>query len=173
MLDEETGRVEVADGSTQTIGGMINAKTIKYTKNDKTMAFLEIEDLYGIVEVVVFPKDYERNSQWLNEDAKVFVRGRVSLEEDKNGKLICEKIIPFEEIGRMLWLRFDTMAVYKEKEQTLLNILKESEGRDEVVLYVEDVKKKNPLPAAYNVKADESFLQRLYDFLGKNNVKLV
>lgn len=173
MLDEETGKVEVADGSTQTIGGMINAKTIKYTKNDKTMAFLEIEDLYGIVEVVVFPKDYERNSQCLNEDAKVFVRGRVSLEEDKNGKLICEKIIPFEEIGRKLWLRFDTMAVYKEKEKTLLNILKESEGRDEVVLYVEDVKKKNSLPAAYNVKADESFLQRLYEFLGKNNVKLV
>lgn len=172
-LDEESGKVNVEDGSSQTIGGIINAKTIKYTKNDKVMAFLEIEDLYGVVEVVVFPRDYERNSQWLDEDAKVFVKGRVSLEEDKNGKLICEKIIPFDEIGRTLWVRFDTMADLVSSEKDLMQILSESEGRDKVGLWITDTKQRKILAEQYNVKADEMLLSRLCEKFGKNNIKLI
>ena len=173
MLDEETGKVNVEDGTTQTIGGMINQKTIKYTKNDKTMAFLEIEDLYGVVEVVVFPKDYERNSQLLNEDAKVFVRGRVSVEEDKNAKLICERITFFDDIGRKLWVRFDTMQQFAAAEKKLLELLSQSEGRDQVVIYVAEGKRRKDLPKEYNVKADEALLEQLYEKFGKNNIKVV
>lgn len=173
VLDEETGKVNVEDNSTQTIGGMINAKTIKYTKNDKTMAFLEIEDLYGIVEVVVFPKDYERNSRLLNEDAKVFVKGRVSLEEDKNGKLICERIIPFDEIGKKLWVRFDTMEQYSQANKALMEVLKESDGRDQVIIFVAEGKLKKVLPPEFNVKADDLLLEKLYEKFGKNNIKVV
>ncbi|MBO5347940.1 MAG: DNA polymerase III subunit alpha [Lachnospiraceae bacterium] len=173
MLDEETGKVNVEDGTTQTIGGMINQKTIKYTKNDKTMAFLEIEDLYGVVEVVVFPKDYERNSQLLNEDAKVFVRGRVSVEEDKNAKLICERITSFDDIGRKLWVRFDTMQQFAATEKKLLELLSQSEGRDQVVIYVAEGKRRKDLPKEYNVKADEALLEQLYEKFGKNNIKVV
>ena len=57
----------MADGSKQTIGGMITEKTIKYTKQNKTMAFLTIEDLVGTVEVVVFPRDYEQNVSVMQE----------------------------------------------------------------------------------------------------------
>ncbi len=173
MLDEETGKVNVEDNTTQTIGGMINTKTIKYTKNDKTMAFLEVEDLYGIVEVVVFPKDYERNSQLLDEDAKVFIRGRVSLEEDKNGKLICEKIIPFDEIGKKLWIRFDTMEQYGAANKVLMDILKESDGRDQVIIYVAEGKLRKVLAPEHNVKADDFLLEKLYEKFGKNNIKVV
>ncbi|MDO4513084.1 MAG: DNA polymerase III subunit alpha, partial [Lachnospiraceae bacterium] len=81
LLDEETGAVRVMDGSTVTIGGMIADKKIKYTKNDKIMAFLTVEDLVGTIEVIVFPKDYEKYASELIEDAKVFIRGRVSVEE--------------------------------------------------------------------------------------------
>lgn len=66
----------MVDGSKAVIGGMITTKTIKYTKTNKAMAFLTVEDLVGTVEVVVFPKDYEKNQQWMNEDEKVFIRGR-------------------------------------------------------------------------------------------------
>ena len=173
MLDEESGKVNVEDGTTQTIGGMINAKTIKYTKNDKTMEFLEIEDLYGIVEVVVFPKDYERNSQLLNEDAKVFVKGRVSLEEDKNGKLICERIIPFDEIGKKLWVRFDTMEQYSQANSALMGVLEESDGRDQVIIFIAEGKRKKVLPPECNVKADDLLLEKLYEKFGKNNIKVV
>ncbi len=173
MLDEETGKVNVEDGDSKTIGGIINNKTIKYTKNDKTMAFIELEDLYGIVEVVIFPKDYEKNSHMLNEDSKVFVKGRVSLEEDKNGKLICEKIISFDEIGKKLWIRFDTMAQFAEANAELMGILKESDGRDQTIIYVAETKQRKVLPPEFNVKADEILLSRLYEKFGQNNIKVV
>lgn len=79
------------------MGGMIADKTVKYTKNDKIMAFLNLEDLVGNVEVVVFPKDYEKYSSILQEEAKVFIRGHASVEEDRDGKLICEQIVSFDE----------------------------------------------------------------------------
>jgi len=137
------------------------------------MAFLELEDLYGVVEVVVFPRDYERNSKYLVEDAKVFVTGRVSLEEDKNGKLICEKIIPFEEIGRKVWIRFDTMEQYSLAGRELLDILKESEGRDQVIIFVAEGKQKKVLPKEYNIRADEVLLAKLGEKFGTNNIKVV
>ena len=83
---------------------MITAKTIKYTKNNKVMAFLTLEDLAGSVEVIVFPKDYEKNQQYLEEESKVFIRGRVSEEDEADSKLICETVIPFEQTRKELWL---------------------------------------------------------------------
>lgn len=97
MLDEETGTVLAVDQQAAIIGGMIMDKTIKYTKNDKVMAFLNIEDLVGNVEVVVFPNVYEKYAPLLLEDAKVFIKGRISVEEEKDGKLICEQIAAFED----------------------------------------------------------------------------
>ncbi len=98
MLDEETSSVAVPDQKTAVIGGIIAEKTVKYTKNDKIMAFISIEDLVGSVEVVIFPKDYEKYSALLQEDAKVFIKGRTSVEEEKDGKLICEQIVSFDEV---------------------------------------------------------------------------
>ncbi len=89
FLDEETNSVLLQDGATATIGGMIADKKIKYTKNDKIMAFLTLEDLVGSVEVIVFPNAYEKYSAQLMEDNKVFIEGRISVEEDRDGKLIC------------------------------------------------------------------------------------
>lgn len=96
QLDEETGRTKVRDGSREIIGGMITSKMIKYTKKNQTMAFITVEDLLGTVEVVIFPQSYEKSQQYLQEDSKVFVRGRVSEEDDNASKLICEEVIPFD-----------------------------------------------------------------------------
>ena len=92
MLDEETNAVKIKDNQSVVIGGIITEKTIKYTKQNKAMAFITVEDLFGTVEVIIFPRDYEKYSRYLNEDEKVFVAGHANVEEDKNGKLICEKI---------------------------------------------------------------------------------
>ena len=92
IWDEETGKTKVSDNEKVIVGGMITDKTIKYTKNNKTMAFLTLEDLLGTVEVIVFPRDYERYHTYLNVDEKIFVSGHAIVEEDKNGKIICEKI---------------------------------------------------------------------------------
>ena len=88
------------DGEIEIIGGMIIDKTTKLTRTNTMMAFLTVEDLVGTVEVVVFPKDYETNSALLSEDSKVFIQGRVSGEEEKASKLICEKIYSFDYLNK-------------------------------------------------------------------------
>ncbi len=81
--DEETGRTKVRDGEKEIIGGMITDKTVKHTKTNQMMAFVTVEDLLGTVEVVVFPRDYEKNREYLEIDSKVFIRGRVSEEDER------------------------------------------------------------------------------------------
>ena len=172
-LDEELNATIVQDGKTATIGGMITEKKIKYTKNEKVMAFLQVEDLVGSVEVIVFPRDYEKYGSFLSEDNKVFIKGRVSVEEDRDGKLICEKIVPFDAIPKKLWVKFPTRTAYEEKKQVLFDILKESEGNDSVVIYVENPKSMNPLKDNWNVNAEEGLIGRLEEQFGRENIKVV
>ena len=129
VRDEETGAVRARDGERVMVGGMVTAKTVKYTKNNKAMAFLTVEDLYGTVEVIVFPRDYEKYHHLMEEDAKIFVRGRVSLEDEKNGKVICERICSFDEARQELWIQFADMEEYRQKEADVFTILRESDGR--------------------------------------------
>lgn len=171
-LDEETGVSKVQDGNKAVIGGMITTKTIKYTRNNKTMAFLTLEDLVGTVEVVVFPRDYENNSQFLEEDRKVFVRGRVNAEDDKPSKLICEKIWPFDEIPQELWVQFADMNEYKEKEKALFDLLRHSEGKDYVAIYVRSERAVRRLGENWKIAADEQMQRILAELFGKENVKL-
>lgn len=173
MLDDENGEPAVRDNASVVVGGMIADKRIKYTKNDKVMAFLQLEDLLGSIEVVVFPRDYERYSAKLTEENKVFVRGRVSLEEDKDGKLICERITGFDEIPRKLWIKFRTKEEYEKASDELLSLLADSDGNDSVVIYIEALKAMKKLPPARNVSADETLSRRLAAKYGDDNIKIV
>ena len=134
QLDEETGHTKVHDGAKEIIGGMITEKPIKHTKTNQMMAFITVEDLLGTVEVVVFPRDYEKNRDYLEVDSKVFVRGRVSEEDDKPSKMICEKIIPFERTKKELWIQFPDKATFLDEEQIVYGYLADSDGDDEVDL---------------------------------------
>ena len=173
MLDEETNAVKVRDNERVTVGGMITDKTIKYTKNNKTMAFLTLEDLVGTVEVIVFPKDYERFHALLNEDEKVFVKGHANVEEEKNGKLICEQIYSFEEAPRELWLQFETKEEYAKREAELFSLLHDSDGRDSVVIYISSLKAVKRLPENQSIFANQEMVNTLTNFLGEKNVKVV
>ena len=173
VLDEESNETVVRDNTTAIIGGMIADKKIKYTKNDKIMAFLQVEDLVGSVEVIVFPRDYEKNSDKLIEDNKVFIRGRVSLEEDRDGKLICEKITAFDEIPKKLWIKFPTKEAYEQEAEQLLSVLAGSDGKDGVVIYIQDPKAMKQLPPGRNVCADEELCEILRNRYGKENIKVV
>lgn len=173
VLDEETGESIVEDGRTATIGGLIAEKKIKYTKNDKVMAFLQVEDLVGSVEVIVFPSQYERYGSQLAEDSKVFIKGRISVEEEKDGKLICEQITPFENVSRKLWIKFPTKDEYEKRKEEMFDALRLSEGKDHVIIYVENPKSKYPLPDNWKVDAGEALVGKLSDLYGKENVKVV
>ena len=173
QLDEETGRTKVREGERAIIGGMISAKTIKHTKTNKTMAFISIEDLMGTVEVMVFPKDYERSKMYLNEDSKVFVKGRVSEEDGGASKLICETIIPFEDVPCELWVQFADIPSYQAEEAQLFEMLKHSEGTDRVVIYCAKEKAVKRLPANRNIRVDSDLLEDLCKYFGKDRVKVV
>lgn len=207
-LDEETGAVRVQDQATAVVGGMIADKTVKYTRNDKVMAFLNLEDLVGNVEVVVFPKDYEKYGSLLQEEAKVFIKGRISVEEDKDGKLICEQIVGFDEAageeklflnrygrgnyGRNsgyqgsrgqnvmrkglpegVWVQFADAAEYQSREQELLRAIADSDGSDNVVIFLKSTKEIKVLPQNLQVRADENLKNRLISIFGQENVKYV
>ena len=171
--DEESGIPKVYDGQKVIIGGMITEKTIKYTRNNKVMAFLTVEDLLGTVEIVVFPRDYEKWQSMLNEDARVFVQGRVNAEDDKPSKLILEKVRAFEDMPQELWIQFKDKAEYAEKEQELLETLKGYAGVSAVVIYLKDVNAMKRLPAGYHARISDSLTGELRKKYGESNVKVV
>ena len=171
--DDETGIPKVYDGQKVIIGGMITEKTIKYTRNNKVMAFLTVEDLMGTVEIVVFPRDYEKWQTLINEDARVFIQGRVNAEDDKPSKLILEKVRAFDDIPREIWIQFKDREDYAQKEQELLNYLRGSVGTSAVVIYLKDVKAIKRLPAGYHVQISEFLIEELKKKYGDSNVKVV
>ena len=171
--DDETGIPEVYDNQKVIVGGMITDKTIKYTKNNKVMAFLTLEDLVGTVEVVVFPRDYEKCQMFLNEDARLFIQGRVSAEDDKASKLILEKVRSFDDMPREVWIQFDSREAYAEAETGLVDDLMESRGNSTVVIYLKDVKAMKKLPPAYQVRIEDSWLDKMREKYGSSNVKIV
>ena len=171
--DEDSGLPKVRDGAKEIVGGMITDKIIKYTKNNKTMAFLTLEDLLGTVEVIVFPRDYEKNAALLQVDDKVFIQGRVSAEEEKPSKLILEKIYPFMETRRELWIQFPDRKTYEQEVAGLYEMLKESDGKDTVVLYIRAEKAMKRLPASRSVEAESGLIGELSRRFGPENVKVV
>lgn len=173
LLDEETGEVKVKDNQHVTVGGMITEKTIKYTKTNKTMAFVTLEDLFGTVEIIIFPKDYEKYHHLLNEDEKIFISGHANVEEDKNGKLICSSIRSFDDLRRELWLQYDTKEAFEEKEQELYAMLHDSDGNDAVVIYISSLKAMKRLSENHNIHIDGEIVNKLTNFIGKKNVKVV
>ena len=173
QLDEETGHTKVHDGAKEIIGGMITEKTIKHTKTNQMMAFITVEDLLGTVEVVLFPRDYEKNRDYLEVDSKVFVRGRVSEEDDKPSKMICEKIIPFERTKKELWIQFPDKATFLDEEQIVYGYLADSDGDDEVMIYCAKERAVKKLPKNRNIGINEQILSRLMNHFGEKRVKVV
>ena len=173
ILEEESGQTRVRDGESAMVGGMIVDKTVKYTRNNQTMAFITLEDLVGNLEIIVFPKVYEKNSRLLNLDEKVFVKGRAVTEEEKNGKLICDKIYSFDDTRKELWLQFPSRDSYNRKEEELLRLLESGDGNDPVVIYIADEKLMKRLPPNRNIGILPEIVNRLTNFLGENNVKVV
>ena len=172
-VDEETGLARVPDGSSVVIGGILIAKTIKITKNNKMMAFLNIEDLVGTVEVLLFPKDFEKYRNVLVEDEKLFIIGRASIGEEPVGKIICEKIVLFSELPKEVWIKYQDKEEFQKREQELYEDIKESDGNTAVIIYLEREKQIKRLPASKCIDTDSGIIQTLVDKLGEKNVRVL
>ena len=173
VVDDVTGRAVVGDGVTVVIGGMITDKTVKTTKNNQLMAFLTIEDLVGTVEVLVFPRDYEKYKELFTQDRKVFIQGRTSIGDDPKGKVILEFILPFDQVPRELWVQFDDKAAYERGIGELSGMLREADGESRVVIYLRKERAKKILPPNWNVGLDGDLAEKLASRFGPENVKVV
>lgn len=155
VLEDETdrGMAGIKDGENVVIGGMITGKTVKTTRSNTMMAFLTVEDLYGTIEVIVFPNVYDKKRDLLQEETKIFVRGRADVGEDRDGKIICHDIIPFTDVPCELWLRLKNKKIFVQREQTIYERLSAYDGTDRIVVYLEEERQIKQLGPGHSVNA--------------------
>ena len=172
QLDEE-GQVNVDDNSYVIIGGIISSVNVKFTKNNQAMAFLTLEDMVGDVEIIVFPRDYEKNRELIEEDRTVLIRGKVSVEEDKDAKIICQNMMAFESAPRDLWIRFPDREKYISLENEMNGIEPDPDGYDTLIVYLEKEKEKKVLPRRYCISRDRLRMDQVSALFGEKNIKVV
>ena len=170
FAEDENGETKVKDQENKVIGGMIVAKQLKSTRSNSIMAFLTIEDMTGNVEVLVFPKDYERYRTLLNEDAKIFISGRVTADEEHGAKMIAQKIVSFDEVGRELWIKYQNVESCKNDEEHLISLISDSDGNCKIVLYCSEEKQIKYLPQSMTVQLDKELLDKMNEAYGSENV---
>ncbi len=179
--DEERGSTVVEDNSVKTIGGMITAKSTKITKNNTMMAFVSLEDMVGSVEVIIFSREYEKYKHLLMEENKVFMTGRVSIRasagdgEDatgnrNNAQLICQSIVPFDQIPNVVYIRFPDIKSYKNSEKTLLDIIKDSDGKDTVTVFCKKEKVVKSLGRNFTFDASKEIIDKFKSAFGEGNI---
>ncbi|NLD50068.1 MAG: DNA polymerase III subunit alpha [Clostridiaceae bacterium] len=173
----------IDDGMIVTVGGIITSKKTKTTKNNNLMAFITLEDLYGTMEIIVFPTVLEKYGALVELDNMVLIKGRISIKEEEQPKIICEELRPLintnEELTplektsvKKLYLRIEN-HIDKELYESTMCMLKFFRGSVPVYLYNEEEKKKTVLDREYWVDLNESVFSELKQRLGGENVKLL
>lgn len=173
FIADEEGNTIAKDNTVTIVGGMIDTITLKTTRNGKTMAFITLEDLYGVMEILIFPNVLERYRYMLKENEKIFVKGKVSIGDDEQGKLICDQIISFDKVPRELWIQFKDKNEYMLKENELLEFIRNSDGNDTLIIYCKAEKAKKVFPRNMRINADAGMVNRLSEKYGTDNVKVV
>ena len=169
--DEESGRAIVRDGQHYVVGGLISNITAKLTKNNQNMAFVTLEDLYGTVEIIVFPTIYQNVKSYLIEDNGLYVKGRASVSEE-SGKLIAEYIVPIDQIPKEVWIQTENIGEFTDKQQDLYKIIRKYPGKDEIVIFSKKEKAIKRLPTYENISAKNDVFSELKSLFGEKNVKV-
>lgn len=171
LLDEESNTTQVADGATETLGGMIADINMRQTKKGDTFVILTLEDLVGSAEVIVWPDAYQKYRDILTMDQKVFVTGRIRLQDEQDASLTANTICLFDDMPVKLYIRFNDMEAYEDNNKKLMSILNAAEeGQDSVIIYLKDTKKQKIL----RIKTIASeVLQPMQEAFGDDNVAIV
>ena len=170
--DEERGLAVVKDGRNYIVGGLISNVTVKLTKTNQNMAFVTLEDLYGTVEVILFPRDYQKYRDLLVMDTGVYVRGRASVSEE-NGKLVAETVISMDAVPTEIWIQVENIGCFQEKRDMLYNIIRRAPGDREIIIYSREEKAVKRLPSYENISGEAPVLEELRNLFGEKNIKLV
>jgi DNA polymerase-3 subunit alpha len=169
IFDEEEG-TELEPDQLVIVAGMITNKKILNTKTGALMCFLNIEDNTGEIEVIVFPRDYEKFKQDLDTDNKVFIKGRVSTEENKDAKLILQDEVLFEKMPKELWIKYKSIDSMRENELKLKQLVSRFAGRDNIIVYCEQEKKYKQLPDNMKILLNDATENEFIRIYGKENI---
>lgn len=174
-LEEETMMASngLKDGSKVKVGGIIVDHKPKSTKNNNMMAFVTLEDLYGTIEVIVFPATYKKYSRLLENDSTVIIEGKLSMREDEEPKILCDQVIQLtSSINRKLYLK-----IAKNKKIDIIHqinsILAKYKGDIPVILYLEASGTQNLANRELWIRQDQELIEELSRLLGEECVKLV
>ena len=178
----------LSDKSRVVLAGVINNLKRKSTKNGNLMAFITLEDLEGTVEIIAFPKVYEKCKEMIKEDEIIITEGHIDVAEGKT-KIIAEKISLLEKyvenkrptpkteeknqkIAEELHLEINT----GENESDLLRKLKELfygyPGKSQVVLHFKDKDKTilHAIDKKYSINLDDKFMEEIRSILGDEKI---
>lgn len=191
-LKEDTQSYLALDEREVIMGGMITNKTIKTTKRNDLMAFIELEDLYGAIEVIIFPQLLQKYNQILNEDDIVYIKGTLSIKEDENAKLIAREIKDISDKSRFeenrynynkresspakvdsklgLYLKIDSFN-NKEIMNVISKICSKYPGSENIFLYAQETKQLYKWNGV-NVSISNDLLLELEHVLSKENIKV-
>ena len=171
--DNETNTIKIKDKQNVVLGGIINNVSIKHTKNNKTMAFLTLEDLNGIIEVVVFPEIYSKFASYIKEEEIVLIDGAANISYDQQPKIICSKIIPYKKLATnhsTLWLKIPKNN--NTKIEDLQQIFKLNKGNTPIIIYNEEKNLKMKINQNYWIDTSDEILVKLKQLLGETCVVL-
>lgn len=181
--DEANEQRMELDNKKVIMGGIITSVKVKATKNNSIMAFITLEDMYGSIEVLVFPKVYEKYTKLVQEDNLILIKGRLSLREDEEPKLLAEEIWPLKRPGddgtgpneEKLYIRVPHDR-YNDIISSVKSVLSAFKGSTPVYICIEDRgnKKRNIMAASKNlwVEVNQELLDRLNQILGEDNIKV-
>ena len=172
-IDEE-GKVALEDGTPAVIGGIIEAVTNKVDKSGRPMAFVTLEDRFGTIEVVIFARDFEKCRQHVAQGKKVLIKGRVNVGADDDGKLICQSMVPFDEVGYEVWFRFRDINEYRRAEKYIMGLSTVEggayKGSDMIVIYLASTKQKKYYRPEFNINASPELVKILKARFGGGNI---
>ena len=172
-VPEEGESYKIKDKSRVTVGGIITTVTRKFTKRGDQMAFLTLEDLVGTVEIVVFPREFDKYREILMEGRKIFITGEADIQENAPGKVKASEIKEFVQVPSELWIAFKDKEAYIAGEQKLISLLSENKGNDRVMIALAKERQRKMMPAQYRVDANKNFVEKLKEIYGEDLVKLL
>ncbi|WP_170075032.1 DNA polymerase III subunit alpha [Paraclostridium dentum] len=157
-----------------TMGGIVINKTIRTTKRNDLMAIIELEDLFGVIEVIVFPQVLQKYNTIIQEDKIIYIDGRLSIKEDENAKLIAREIRDMNDSGNKdkptLYLKINSIE-NKDLVNDLISVVTKYPGENDIYIYAENIKqvyKWNHI----KVNINENLINELEHILPKTNIKV-
>lgn len=170
----DNSEYSIHDEDKVVVGGIITEVNQKVTRNNQIMAFVKLEDLSSVIEVIIFPKTLDRVRNLISNDALVIVKGRVSMKEDEAVKIICETVEPLEKVdSSKVFIRVDDLNMAKATKPKLIEITNEFPGDTPLYVFTANDRKNYRMPRNMWVNLESDIFIELKNIFGEDNVKIV